>query len=251
MQDDMLFLSGGADEVYAVDEATPASVARQIADAWQQNTLHTLQDQAACQAALRQLRRVGAIVSPRAVQRPQRVALCWMGEACEPLMAALQRDGDSGLQWVAEPDQADTVLLIRSNASWMDCVTRYPALALQQPHLWVDIAYHHTLVIGPYVVPGETACIHCLSNRVAHRWGDVPLPASPQVQQHWALLAALILAPLRRQAGWAQWMEQSVSMDLTTLQTQRSTVYRLPWCPVCHGEVAAPLAAALPLPWIP
>lgn len=250
IQNDMLFLSGGADEVYAVDEARPAVVAQQIAEAWQQRTLHALQDQPACQAALRQLRRIGAIVSARALHAPQKLALYWMGEVCEPLAAALYKDSDEGLQWVAEPCQADTVLLVRSNASWMHCVTRYAELELRQPHLWVDIAYHHTLVIGPYVVPGETACVHCLSNRVAHRWGDVPLPASPQVQQHWALLAALILAPLRRQTGWAQWMEQSVSMDLNTLQTQRSTVYRLPWCRVCHGEEAAPLAGPLPLPWV-
>lgn len=253
IQSDMLFLSGGADEIYAVDEAASPACAQLIFSAWQQSKLDTLRHQPECQPALRQLRRIGAIVSNQALAAAQTLALVWLGEPNPGLLAALQQltAHAAGPKLIADRAAADTLLLIRTTANWETTISTYQAFGLRQPHLWVDLAYHHTAVIGPYVVPQETACIHCLANRVAHRWGDAPLPELPQVQEQTALLAALIYSIFNQspKPQWVNWMERNLSFDLNTLQTQSAHIYRLPWCPVCHPGVEAPLAAPLSLPW--
>lgn len=253
IQSDMLFLSGGADEIYAVDEAATPACAQLIFSAWQQGNLDTLRHQPECQPALRQLRRIGAIVSKQALAAAQTLALVWLGEPNPGLLAALQQLTAHATvpKLIADSAAADTLLLIRTTANWETTISTYQAFGLRQPHLWVDLAYHHTAVIGPYVVPQETACVHCLANRVAHRWGDAPLPELPQVQEQTALLAALIYSIFNQspKPQWVNWMERSLSFDLNTLQTQSARIYRLPWCPVCHPGVEAPLAAPLSLPW--
>lgn len=255
IQSDMLFLSGGADEIYAVDEAATPACAQLIFSAWQQGKLDLLRHHPECFPAVRQLRRIGAIVSSQALAVVETLALVWLGEPNQELLTALQQLSDTGAakapKLIADIAAADTLLLIRTTANWETIIADYHALDLKQPHLWVDIAYHHTAIIGPYVVPQETACIHCLANRVAHRWGDAPLPDKPQVQQQTALLAALIYSVFNQspKPQWVNWIERSLSFDLNTLQTQSSRVYRLPWCPVCHPGVEAPLAAPLSLPW--
>ena len=258
----LLVLTGGADETYVVDEAVPDSCVHRVFQAWQDNTLASLLDDKDCGAAVRQIQRAGALI-PRAAIRPAaRYSLLWLGDAraaLVPALTTLLAEHDvahavtdeplPGLPTYCEdPGQADIVLVLRSTMDWQTALNHYAALDLQHPHLFIDMAYHHTLGIGPYVVPPETACVACLGHRVTHRWGDLAGPAQPAVstrtQAVAALLAPLLLTPEAR----LPFLEQCVSLNLQTFSSTRDQVFQLPWCPAC-GARHEPLTGALDLPW--
>ncbi|RZL64508.1 MAG: hypothetical protein EOP81_08100 [Variovorax sp.] len=189
-----------------------------------------------------------ALVPRDAVRPVLRHAVLWLGDVLPWLDEGL-REGCA-----AEGETPDLVLVIRSNCNWQDALARYADAAPQQPHLLVDLAYHHTVSLGPYVVPGDTACVACLGHRVAHRWGDLPMPAAPAVQQHEALVTALVRQALHGEPGTAArlaWVERVVSLDLRSLASTQDRVFRHPWCPVCSAQPHDDAGAgSLALPWI-
>ena len=248
-----LLVSGGADETYWVDELASSDGAQRVFEAWQANALHALRDDAACGAAVRQLRRLGAVLPQAAVQAVHRFALCWWGDEDGAWLQELDRQladaqsatpGQPRLQRVGgeAAQQADVLqVYARSTASWVDALRPYCAEQDPRPQLLIDLAYHHTLVLGPWVVPGQTACLACMGLRTVRRWGDAAVPAQPQALAQAGLSVALLLQVLRAAAdvgGQAAWVEHSVQFDLRSLQTQRVRVYRQPWCPACSGQLA-------------
>lgn len=244
----VLVLSAGADESYVVDEARePSTIARLLAG-WADGSLGALRDDLDCGAAVRQLQRIGALVPREAVRPVLRHAIKWLGDPLPWLEQALAPKP-------ASMDAApDLVVLIRTNAQWLRALADYAERTPERPHLLVDLAYHHTLSLGPYVVPGDTACVACLGHRIAHRWGDFALPALPAVQQHQALIAALVAHAIGSEGGAAarsSSIECVFSLDLQTLASRKERVFRNPWCPVCSGRVrdGAP-TGRLNLPWI-
>lgn len=254
----LLVLTGGADETYIVDEAVSNTCVRRVFQAWQNESLSSLQDDPECGAAVRQIQRVGALVPFRAVGAVNRLSVAWLGDPCESLMPALATmmaenrialQGDASRDAGADAANTDDLLLVvRTNAQWDCALSTYAALRPRQRHLFIDAAYHHTVSIGPYVVPGETACVACLGHRVAHRWGDLPGPAKPVMssrpQSIASLLAPLVTAP----GGLLPFLEHSVSLNLQTLASVRDKVFQLPGCPVCESRHGSS-AGALSLPW--
>ena len=59
-------------------------------------------------------------------------------------------------------------------------------------HLVVDTGNHHTIVFGPLVIPGRTACSECLDVRIGHRWPVVALPEQTQIERSESPLSALL-----------------------------------------------------------
>jgi len=283
----LLVLTGGADETYIVDEAVTDACVQRVVQAWQDGRLATLLADPECGAAVRQMQRVGALVPSRALDRVDRLDAVWLGEPCAALVPALtammaeyrhasQSENHSGLLSASASDEmdeyrhasqgenhpgplgasasdgsadvTDLLLVIRTTAGWESALSDYAALRLHRPHLFIDMAYHHTVGVGPFVVPGETACVACLGHRVAHRWGDLSGPAQPLVsgrpQSVAALLAAMVAAP----GGLLPLIETSVSLNLQTLASVSDKVFQLPWCPACGvGHDAS--SGALNLPW--
>ncbi|MBV6304991.1 hypothetical protein KVP10_08830 [Candidimonas humi] len=246
----LLVLSGGADETYIVDEATPDAVAGRVLEAWREDRLGNLLDDADCGAAARQICRVGALIPARARPAAGRYALAWLDEPWPELAQALDAAAAGhGLPQRCEAlGDAELVVAVRRNGEWRHTLDRYLSLQLQVPHLFIDAAYHHTLCIGPYVVPGQTACIACLGNRVARRWGDMPGPERPEAARHPQPLAALLAPMLAAPAGLLPFIEHSASLNLQTLAGTRDKVFQLPRCPAC-GHAQQPVSGALPLPW--
>lgn len=259
----LLVLTGGADETYIVDEAVTDACVQRVVQAWQDGRLATLLADPECGAAVRQMQRVGALVPSRALDRVDRLDAVWLGEPCAALVPALtammaeyrhasQGENHSGLARPGAPDDSANaealLVVVRTTAGWEAALRDYAALRLRRPHLFIDMAYHHTVGVGPFVVPGETACVACLGHRVAHRWGDLPGPAQPLVsgrpQSVAALLAAMVAAP----GGLLPLLETSVSLSLQTLASVRDKVFQLPWCPACGGGHDAS-SGALNLPW--
>ncbi|MFT4243002.1 MAG: TOMM precursor leader peptide-binding protein [Acidovorax sp.] len=247
-----LVASAGADESYWVDEAPPGEAARRLHAAWLADRADALRDDADCGAAVRQLRRVGALVPQGGAAPVRSFVLRWWGEPAlawqaeldrqladtAPTLRRIQGDGDG---------TADAVwVIVRTTADWDTALPPYCADFPTRPHVLIDLAYHHSVVVGPWVVPGQTACLACLGTRTVRRWGDAPVPPRPLALAHAPLSAALLLQVLRGAAepgGHAPWIEHSTHLDLRSLQSQRARIYRQPWCPACSGHADVGCAA--------
>lgn len=244
----LLLVSGGADELYVVDEADTPTVVERILGHWQDDTLAILENDPDCGPAVRQLIRLGVLVPLQAVRSVRRYALDWLGEPLPGLADAFDQHASTDLQRVDAVADADLLVLVRHGLGWEQALTRYRARMPAQPHLLLDLSYHHTLALGPYVVPGQSACVYCLGNRVLRRWGDAVVPALPAVAAQPARIAALVAPLLDQPQLLLGYLERSVWLDLHRLHGERDRVLRVPWCPACQGGEAS-LPAPLPLPW--
>jgi bacteriocin biosynthesis cyclodehydratase domain-containing protein len=246
--DDFLVVNGGADEVYVVDEAPAHACAKLIAVCNAREARQWQQDPV-LGAAIRQLRRLGALVpiGSTTIRRPALV-IRWAGQPLPVLPNALQAHGWTCL---SEPDADGNALtlIVRTTASWSDLLANYQAAPLNRTHVLLDLAYHHTVGMGPLVVPGQTACLACMGHRVMRRWGDLPGPEQPAMAQRAAGVAALladaaVLGP--------RLVERAFTLDLRSLQMHSSQVFVLPDCPVCAAMESSGFArlTPLPLPWL-
>ncbi|MCS4281355.1 hypothetical protein [Stenotrophomonas rhizophila] len=247
-QRQLLLVSGGADELYVVDEADTPTIIERILGHWEKDTLAILQDDAECGPAVRQVIRLGVLVPLRAARRVTRYALDWLGEPLPGLADGFDQHAGADLQRVDTVADADLLVLVRHGLGWEQALARYRTQMPTQPHLLLDLSYHHTLALGPYVVPGQSACVYCLGNRVLRRWGEAPVPAMPAVAAQPARIAALVAPLLDQPPLLLGYLERSVWLDLHRLHGERDRVLRLPWCPACQGgEVSLP--PPLSLPW--
>ncbi len=244
----LMVASAGADEVLLLDEAPPEHHER-LLQAWAGDGCAALQADAELGGAVRQLRRLGALLPAQALAAPaaMRAQLQWWGTPCEPLVGALRANA---WQIEAPGSAAPLVLHVRTDHSWQALLTAYAAQAPATPHLLIDLAYHHTVCLGPLVVPGQTACLACLGHRVARRWGDLPPPPAPQLLHRAAQVAALLADGALL---GTRLLERCISLDLRALRLDTHRVFQLPDCPVCarHADPQlAGAAGALPLPWL-
>ncbi|MFD1148772.1 hypothetical protein, partial [Saccharothrix hoggarensis] len=129
------------------------------------------------------------------------------------------------------PDVAapDVVLVVRTTGTLADLV----ALREPKPHLLLDLAYHHTASLGPFVVPGASACLGCLAVRARYRWGDPEPPARPAATTTdfpllWAKHAITRLA-----AGSLALLDRVVTLHLDEFTTTAEDVLPAADCEVC------------------
>lgn len=257
VEKNLLVLSAGGDETYLIDDIVDPALARRIHEAYLADNLAELAADPACAGVVRQLLQLKAILPAHALLAPQRVGIAWFGEPLpaltERLLSASAAQENPAWRYTETPSEAtDILLLVRTNAGWQETLKAYRDLAPQVPHLFVDLAYHHTLSIGPFVVPGETACLGCFANRVAHRWGDPPLPRRPAANEEIdvavAVLRRALLAEDASPRAPLAFVERVTSLDLGTLRSQSSRLFQLPDCPTCGP--ANTYARPLPLPWL-
>ncbi|MEU4739818.1 hypothetical protein AB0G02_05035 [Actinosynnema sp. NPDC023658] len=126
----------------------------------------------------------------------------------------------------AEPD---LVLVVRTSGTLADLA----ALREPKPHLLLDLAYHHTASLGPFVVPGASACLGCLTVRARRRWGDPEPPARPAATTTdfpllWAKHAIARLA-----AGSLALLDRVVTLNLDEFTTTAEDVLPAADCEVC------------------
>ncbi|MEK8031990.1 hypothetical protein AACH06_14275 [Ideonella sp. DXS29W] len=243
IHDDHLVVSAGADEVYLVDEA-PADTLATLMQAWQDQRCGSLANDPVVGAAVRQLRRLGALLPADALHHTAqpRAALRWFGQPWPELESALQRHG---WRW---DDDAALQLCVRTDASWAEMLHDYQHQPPRRTHVLLDLAYHHTLCLGPLVVPGQTACLACFGHRVAHRWGDLPPPPAPANRHRLAGIAALMADHVTL---GSRCVEASLALDLRQFSITRSPAYLQPGCNVCASQrTSPPDTGSLALPWV-
>lgn len=159
-------------------------------------------------------------------------------------------DAGDPVRLVDSSQQHDLVLLSRTRTTLRDLLVRVDYPAITKPHLLVDAAYHHTLSVGPLVIPGETACAACLQGRVTARWGDDPPPPSPRVLEAYpGMVREIVAMELRRIAeGDTSLVNATVAWNLNSREVTRHPLLTLPACPVCSALHPTP-TGRLPLPW--
>jgi hypothetical protein len=215
-------------------EATP------LLNAWIANSFTSLETASAVtRKALEKLRILGAVTSGLPpTHKALHVFVMALGEGAQTTVSVLQSFVRSHLQISSSLDQINTVdfdlaIVIRSGGSYEDLLTSTRALATI-PHLLVDASFHHTISIGPLVVPGISACLRCLTTRLANRWGETTPPAQPKVSESPELLAALALHEiLVWQEGLSLLVGKVRQIDTHTWHTATDTLLRTTPCHRC------------------
>ena len=139
-----------------------------------------------------------------------------------------------GLERVADPADAALVVVVRrTSRSWTIAEL---ASGLEQLHLYVDLSFHHTVSIGPLVVPHQTPCVSCLAGRLSERWGENEPASDPAVARSYPQLsAALVVTEIEGAvagdgslAGW------TVSWNLADRAARRERLLTTAACPYCR-----------------
>ena len=240
----LLVLSAGADRLYGLEDVSEGAAAELIS-CWECDEFDD--DQLSVDGRELLVRLVESRVLEARPSGPLgRIGVRWAGEreaALEQRLTELLAGND---RLVLVRDTADFVLVIRTTARLADL---YPGGEREAaPHLLLDLAYQHTMSLGPLVLAGETACLACLAGRVNHFWGDPEPPLRPSILRAAPLAAALAVHELERIVeGDYTLAGATFAYDLESRRTIAGAVYRLPWCPVCGdgGESAG----SAELPW--
>lgn len=102
------------------------------------------------------------------------------------------------------------------------------------PHMGVDVGNHHTLVLGPLVVPGISACLMCLETRMRRRWPLATVPAFPAVRSNPAVVAELVAIQIELfTQGRSPLINATIAWDLERGRVDRQTLLKVPGCPTC------------------
>ena len=170
-----------------------------------------------------------------AITMPEFMSIVLMGEdaLCAALAPALT---DANFTITIEAD-ADLAVLLRTSDGWPETVL---------PHLAVDPRFHHTLVIGPYVLPGLTTCTDCVDRRIARRWPALDEPEQPAGLSRPTLIAELLAIQLNLiSAGTSALANGLISWDLESGESSHTTALMFPGCSTCDpgpasGTIALP-----------
>ncbi|MGC3994694.1 MAG: hypothetical protein QM779_11375 [Propionicimonas sp.] len=244
-QDGLLLVSAGTDEVWLVDDV-PGSIANELLACWSDAPPVPSTLSPAAQLALAQLRSLGAIRPGTDLPRDPSVGLVVVGVPVTGLADAL-----GSLRPLVDAREADVVVLIRTSGRWDEAVAAAAELVRRNVvHLFVDLAAHHTVSLGPLVAPGHGACVGCLASRVGWRWGDPPVPAEPGAAD--ASAGSVVAGLVHRQldllaAGRFELADRTVSIDLATLVSTSSPCLRTARCSLCAEVVTD---GRLDLPWL-
>jgi bacteriocin biosynthesis cyclodehydratase domain-containing protein len=139
-------------------------------------------------------------------------------------------------------DSPDLLLVVRTTGTLVDLVE--VARETTVPHLLLDLAYHHTAAIGPFVVPGSGACLACLAVRAGRRWGDPPPPPHPGAVASDFPISLALQAVQNILGGSLALLDAVVTVNLDEFTTTRESVLPAADCEICPalpvGRVSLP-----------
>ncbi len=230
-----LFISGGADAKYEIvlekNEASFFS-SKKATKPFTRNDL-SLKDQRVLEELV-----TAEIVVP-VLQKNKNLKLAVVGDTNQLALPA-----QKNIQ------TADIVIVVRTNSTFAELLGNIKYVSLTKPHLFIDMAYHHTLSLGPLVFPGETACIACLQGRISTRWGDEAPPSQPKLlHKYTELVTELLKIELDRIANDdTSLTNKTYSWNFQDRAIKKDQLLKVPICPVCAQnkiDQVGPLA----LPW--
>lgn len=154
------------------------------------------------------------------------------------------------VQVVAAGAQHDLGIFVRVTSTYAQLLETAGYRSVTTPHLLVDVAFHHTISLGPLVFPSETACLACLEGRIATRWGDESPPPAPRVATEYAgFVRELIALEVGRIArGETSLTNATIAWDVDARTVTKNQLLKVPLCPMCaHGSDKD--NGSLLLPW--
>jgi hypothetical protein len=233
VREEGLLVHGGADAVYLLPDLA-APVAAELVALFnpESSTVDVERLSPDARLLLPQLRGVGALRVAGLAGPTARVAVRQVAGGADAVLAELHRQRACEL---VEQERADLEIVVRTDAPLRDLLPLAHEYAeARRPHLLCDLATRHTVVLGPLVVPGLTACLSCLVGRLASRWGDPTPPERPAALDEPALVAALLGRVLRTMTtGRYELVERTVALNLDDLSTSTEAVLPAGECPVC------------------
>jgi bacteriocin biosynthesis cyclodehydratase domain-containing protein len=239
LRDEGLVVYAGADLAYLIPDL-PRAVAVALAGLFEpvlRGVARTVDESRLGEPARRhvaQLRTLGALRpagSPVREQQPMGIGTRFVGEAPAGLVERLPHN-----------DDPDLLLVVRTTGTLVDLVE--VARETTVPHLLLDLAYHHTAAIGPFVVPGAGACLACLAVRTGRRWGDPPPPPRPGAMSFDFPISLALQAVQNIRNGSLALLDAVVTVNLDEFTTTRESVLPAADCEICPkvevGRVTLP-----------
>jgi bacteriocin biosynthesis cyclodehydratase domain-containing protein len=244
----ILLLNAGSDHLYAVTDLED-KVANEILDLWKTNFEQPLDLSNRAREILEELKSAGIVHIKVSNNRELNFDVKYLGNNSKSIYDKVARiiEADGALN-LCDSNASDFTLFLRTNCGWKDILDVYEC---SKPHLLVDVSYHHTVSLGPLVVPPETACLGCLVGRITNLWGDPSPPASPKIQENENLIASMIVMELKKIAENDQSLiNRTVSFNFKDYKVQSDTLYKLPWCPYCGQKEEHTKAGSIEIPWV-
>lgn len=239
IRDEGLVVYAGADLAYLIPDL-PGAVAVALAGLFEpvlRGVARTVDESRLGEPVRRhvaQLRTLGALRPaglPVDDASPMGIGTRFVGEAPAGLVERLPHD-----------DDPDLLLVVRTTGTLLDLVE--VARETKVPHLLLDLAYHHTAAIGPFVVPGAGACLACLAVRAGRRWGDPPPPPRPAALTHDFPISLAMQAIQNIRNGSLALLDAVVTVNLDDFTTTRESVLPAADCEICPalpvGRVSLP-----------
>lgn len=151
---------------------------------------------------------------------------------------------------VAANEPHDISLITRSTSTYAELLSAIDYRTVTKPHILIDLAFHHTLSVGPLVFPGETACLYCLEGRINSRWGEEqPQESSLTSRRYLGVATELITTELERIAqGDTSLTNKTVAWNFLSRTIKINQLLKVPICPVCTAN-KIDHNGALALPW--
>lgn len=162
-------------------------------------------------------------------------------------------------------EDAPTMIVLVSDGMSLVGVDRVSELSHRDDVPWLLVRIDRsTVLVGPYVVPGQTACFCCYELRAranadhpeehealfdmwrkAEQRGDQVPPEYGMIVGNWLaldLMRSIATGRLPSAAG------RLISLNLHSLSSSSRDILRLPRCPVCSRQVSWPLTRIWDIP---
>lgn len=156
-----------------------------------------------------------------------------VGGEAEHVVQLLVSSASGCNRFVVSDDSRELVAVVRCGGGYDDLLDATEVVS-HRPHLLVDASFHHTICVGPLVIPGVTACLSCLVGRLRGRWGETQVAAAPQVTKNSLLISGLVLQAVE------QWLEgrsplsgRCVRVDSSVWTTTPDVLLRTSGCARC------------------
>ena len=250
MEDNKLFITNGADEIYYLDEVCDEQ-AKVIYEAYNNNLLDELLEDSAYYEVISKLEKAGVIYKKRFASSNKKIRLYirYYGKPNDKLKNEINYviSKRKNIKLVDEMGSSDLTLLIRINVPLMTLLEDYSKITI--PHILIDLGYANNISIGP-IVYEETACLGCYIGRVAKNWGDSLPPIEPEVTNKVELISSFIVERIDEfiiYGNCPDLINGVWNYNVNTNCSAYNKIYRLPWCPHCNDKDDNPI---IDLPWV-
>ena len=181
--------------------------------------------------AFEQLLSAGVIIPLIRKETAGRKRKIYLRSSSLPTLAAT-----SEYEPVDSAEKADFIILHRSAGSLDDFIKAVDYGNISKAHLFLDSAYRHVVSLGPLVFPGDTACLNCLTGRLAYRWEDIQPPDEPRADTDLAdVLHSFLICELRKILVEDNCFlaNRTLVFDSQARKMKSNKLLRVPDCPYC------------------